>query len=461
MRAQSIAVVLLLLGLAASPAAAQTVVTPESRMDLGITVYEGFAQVRDTRRVGAGVDGPIVWTGFPSALDPGTTVLRSDGRRVPVELQALEAGIASESSLLSGSVGRRVTLVSPEGIRRSATLVSADGPVFRVDGGLLVDWPGAVELPAPEGELSGEPRLRWELADALPADALTASYLTGGLGWSADYTGVLAADGETMALSGSVTVENGSGVSWPDATLQLVAGEVRRVGEGRIPRPSFAEARGMAAEAAPDLAREELGAVHLYTLDRPVTLGRNETTRAALFETVEVPVEAELILRGRAGWIAESHPEAAALHHPEVWISFDNAEAAGLGEPLPSGVVHAYREDDRGTLQFAGEAPIPHTPAGERIRLRIGSSFDVVAERRQIAFERLGDRSREVAWRIEVRNHDGRARIVKVYEPFPGEWTIVEESHSHERVDAETARWTLNVPADGETVLEYRVRIVR
>ena len=49
-----------------------------------------------------------------------------------------------------------------------------------------------------------------------------------------------------------------------------------------------------------------------------------------------------------------------------------------------------------------------------------------------------------------------------VVEQMPGfEWTIVEESHPHERVDAQVVRWTLPVPAGGAATLTYRVRVTQ
>lgn len=457
----SFALVATLVLLAAPRLAAQDAVEPADRTDLGLTVYDGFAQVRDTRRVSARAGDWLVWAGIPDGIDPGTIVLRSEGRRLRTGIQALDADVTDPGSLMEQAVGRRVTLVGPDGARTPATLVSPAGPVFRVEDRLLVGWDGAIELPEPPGGVRGQRVVRWRLSENPAAARVTATYLTDGLSWAADYLAVLSDATGAMDLEAHVSVRNGSGTGWSDATLQLVAGDVRRF-EGGPPRPMRREAMAeMAVADAPDFERERLGEVHLYTLDRPVTLERGGTTRVELLAAPEVPVERELILRGRQGWIPERHPEGVPLQHPEVWISFDNAAAAGLGEPLPAGVVHVYREDARDELQFAGEAPIPHTPADERVRLRIGEAFDVVAERTQTAFRRIDERTRETTWRIEVRNHEERARTVQIYEPIPGEWEILEENLPHERIDAQTARWTLRVPAGGSTTLEYRLRITR
>ena len=66
-----------------------------------------------------------------------------------------------------------------------------------------------------------------------------------GLTWAADYTAVL--DGDAMALDGFVTVQNGTGLAFPDARLQLVAGDVRRAGFAGPPQPMMRMAE-MAAQ---------------------------------------------------------------------------------------------------------------------------------------------------------------------------------------------------------------------
>ena len=57
-----------------------------------------------------------------------------------------------------------------------------------------------------------------------------ASYLTGGIGWSADYVLTIGRDDKAGDLAGWVTLKNQSGTSYRNARLQLIAGEVNRVG---------------------------------------------------------------------------------------------------------------------------------------------------------------------------------------------------------------------------------------
>jgi len=58
-----------------------------------------------------------------------------------------------------------------------------------------------------------------------------------------------------------------------------------------------------------------------------------------------------------------------------------------------------------------------------------------------------------------LKNAKDEDVVVKVLEPLPGDWQIIEESHPHTKIDASRASWLVTVPSKGETELTYRVRI--
>lgn len=76
---------------------------------------------------------------------------------------------------------------------------------------------------------------------------LELSYLTGGLSWRADYVAALNEDDSKLDLNGLVTLTNQSGVTYPQARLQLVAGDVNRIqSEQRMGRKMAAMSAEMA-----------------------------------------------------------------------------------------------------------------------------------------------------------------------------------------------------------------------
>lgn len=444
-----------LLLLAPAAHAQVSVAPPSSRTELGLTVYDGFAVVRETRALPGGGADTVLWPGVPPSLDPGTVVLIGAGRPLEIRRQHWEAPLSSSAALAS-AVGSPVTLLGEGGTRIEAVLESGDGPTFRVGDRLLVSWPGAIELPAPADAAAGG-ALRWDFATPAPSP-LTAAYLADGLSWAADYTAVL--DDDAMTLNGFLTVDNHTGLEFPDAHLQVVAGEVRRAGQGEGPRP-VAMRMEMAVSDA-EVAQAPLGDVHLYTVDRPVTLSAQGSTRIALFHASRVPIRREYVLSGQPWWYQRPAPDLPSTEHPQIRIRFENDGIAGTDQPLPAGSLHTWRRDERERLQFSGGSLVPHTPDGEEVAVTIGAAFDIVAERVQTDYRQLDPRTFESAWRIEIRNRGDSAASVLVVERMPGlEWTIVEESLPHERIDAQVVRWTVPVPAGGAATLTYRVRVTQ
>ena len=264
-----------------------------------------------------------------------------------------------------------------------------------------------------------------------------------------------------MELTGWVTLTNRSGTAYRDAEVQLMAGDVRR----EMPAMDMRRVGKMMMEsaAAPMPTEEALFEYHLYSLDRPTTLADNQTKQVALLGAERIPARKEYLLEGQPYYYRGSYGRIGDKLKPAVYLEFDNREAAGLGLPLPRGVIRIYKQDSRGQPQFVGEDRIDHTPSDETVRLRLGLAFDITAERVQTDYRRLPGRTKEeqvfeTAFRIAVRNAKEEAVTVKVREPVPGDWTLVEESHPHTRTAAHTAEWSLPVPARGETVLTYRVR---
>jgi hypothetical protein len=143
----------------------------------------------------------------------------------------------------------------------------------------------------------------------------------------------------------------------------------------------------------------------------------------------------------------------------KVYYQFKNEQSAGLGMPMPAGTVRVYQADSKGGIQFVGEDRIGHTPKDETLNLKIGHAFDVIAERRQIDFEKIASNVYEVEYEVVVRNHKSIPISVEINEPIGGTWRIVRSTHEATKTEAWAARFNLDVAVDGETKLNYRVRV--
>lgn len=66
----------------------------------------------------------------------------------------------------------------------------------------------------------------------------------------------------------------------------------------------------------------------------------------------------------------------------------------------------------------------------------------------------------ESAYAITLQNAEDQDVEVTVEENLPGDWEILSESLPHNKVNATTVSWKVNVGAKGSSVLQYRLRSV-
>jgi len=473
---------LLLAPLALSLAAQSPREIPTTQKDLqglAVTIYnDSLALVKDQREVRLPKgEVQLAFQEVSAQIRPETALLRNltEPKGFFVVEQNFDFDLLTPAKLLDKYVGQKVTVVSmranPDGagareLREEATVLATNsGTVLQFADRIETSVPGRIVFPKVPENLRARPTLVVTLhSPAEKAQKLELSYLTAGLGWKADYVANLSSDEKHLDLNGWVTLTNTSGVAYPDATLQLVAGDVNRVQER--PQRAYA-AKTMLAEAAPaapQMKEESLFEYHLYTLDRPTTLKAAQTKQVALLSASSVPVRKEYLLRGDSYYYQSQFGDIGSKLKVGVFVEFDNRSESRMGMPLPKGVVRVYKRDSEGRAQFVGEDAVDHTPKNETVRLKLGDAFDVTAKRKQTDFRKLAGTSRynyvyEAAFEVELKNAKKEPVTVSLLEPMPGDWELLQQSHPHSKEAAGAAKFKVPVPAEGSATLSYRVRV--
>lgn len=444
--------------------------TAAGRQKLAITIYNSdFALVREERTLPLAKGRvELAYADVSAHIQPETVHLRA--LDAPDALEVLEQNyrydLLTPDKLLEKYVGKQVKVVryneklGIEETKLADVLSVENGPVLRIDGEITSGVPGRFVFPDVPPNLLAKPTLVWLLASNVEQQRVEVSYLTSNLSWRADYVVVLDAADKKADLTGWVTLANTSGTSYENAELKLVAGDVQRIVPPPEPAP-MVEADEAAAPMAPrpQFKQESLFEYHLYTLERPATVLDRETKQVSLLEAHGLDVEKKLEFRGAEGWYRGAYGEIAQNQKVSVYVEFQNSEKNSLGMPLPKGTLRVYKADQSGAQQFVGEDAIDHTPRDEKVEVKLGEAFDVVADRKQMSWTALGDCSSESAWEIEFRNHKDTAETVHDLEPVNGDWEIVQSSQPAVKKDAHTFEFVVPVPARGATKVSYRVRI--
>lgn len=454
---------------------AEIVSTLEDQQEVAVTIYnEDLALVRDQRQVTL-PQGPVdlALREVSARIRPETALLRSlthPGKLTVLE-QNFDFDLLTPGKLLEKYVGKEVQLVRthPESgedrFETAKVLAANSGVVLQVGDRIETGVPGRLVFPDVPENLRDRPTLVVSLDNAKAGQQTTElSYLTGGLGWRADYVAELNPEDTALDLSGWVTLTNQSGTTYRNALLQLVAGDVNQVRNEMPFRGDVMMEATMAKSSAPQMREESLFEYHLYTLQRPTTIRDNQTKQVALLNASAVPVNKEFRLQGQPYYYRGSQGDLGQKLKVGVFVEFDNRKQNKLGMPLPKGIVRVYKQDQEGRPQFVGEDRIDHTPENETVRLKLGDAFDVTADRKQTDFRKVGGDGRynyrfESAYEIKLHNAKAEAVTVVVAEPVPGDWRVLDESHKHSKVSSDTALWKIKVPAKGEAVLTYRVEV--
>lgn len=449
--------------------------TLNDQQAIAVTIYNNnLALVKDQRKVdlGSGLSH-LALRDVSAQIRPETALLRSlsnPGSFVTLE-QNFDFDLLTPQKLLEKYVGKNVSVarVNPATgveITEKATVLSANsGVVMRIGNRIETGVPGRIIYDDVPANLRDRPTLVTKLNNKTTGlQTVELSYLTGGLGWKADYVAELGAKDDRIDLSGWVTLSNTSGASYNNAKLQLVAGDVNMVRENLPHAATMHKTMAMSVEDSAGMAEESLLEYHLYSLDRPTTIAENQTKQVALLSASGIPARKELVLRGADYYYGASHGDLGQKLKVGAFVEFDNKEAAKLGMPLPKGVVRVYKKDSQGNAQFVGEDKIDHTAKNETIRLKLGDAFDVTADKKQTDFKTLprpakGTSMFESAYEITLKNAKKEAVTVTVQEPIPGDWKILQQSHASQKATSNTAVWKIEIPAEGKTILNYRVQV--
>ncbi|HET9854047.1 MAG TPA: DUF4139 domain-containing protein [Methylomirabilota bacterium] len=455
-----------LLGAAPIAGASPVKITAAEQRDVMLTVYNGnLGLVKDVREVR--LDAGQIETHFmdvAAQIDATSVLLRSltDPAGLKILEQNYEYDLLSSEKLMEKHVGRKVRLYQSNGTFQEATLLSTRGPVYDINGQIHMGHFGSVVLPALPENLVSKPTLAWLLRNTRPApQRVEASYLTAGISWKSDYVMLINAADSRADLTGWVTINNQSGTTYRNAALKLVAGDINRA----TSRDDSRRAMELAAKAAsPAVADREFKSegffeYHLYTLDGRTTIKESQTKQLTLLSAADFPVDKHFIYYGAASYHRTQYGVPISNQKVGVYLDIRNTKENRLGVPLPKGKVRVYKADASGSQQLIGEDWIDHTPKDERVRIKMGEAFDLVGERVQKDWKKIGGNLYEIEWEITLRNHKKEAVTVEVIEPMPGDWEVLRATHPHEKLQAFTARWKIPVPKEGATTLGYRTRV--
>ena len=448
--------VLLAAAFTAAPSLAQPSAIPmqNAQGDLSVTIYNNDrALVEDKRNLNLPSGrSRQEFRDVSAQIQPETVTL--SGRGIGIVEQNFDFDLLTPAALMQNAVGQTVTIVrvnpanGAETRERARILAANGGVVMQVGDRIEVlrddGLPARVIFDQVPPTLRARPTLSVTVqADGGGARPVTLTYLTPGLGWSADYVALFDEANGKMDVQGWITLTNNSGTPYLNASTLLVAGSVGGNGRNR-----FDDSRSIDSAGTETSGRERLGDFYLYPLTERTTIQDKQTKQVSFLDVHNTP--ASRAYEFRNGWLSTSDQPRSV----NSVLRFSSSRSQGLGDALPAGTVRVYQRDARGNPQFVGEHEIGHTPMGSDIGLTTGQAFDVKV--RPVVEERtkLGTARWRTKMRYTVTNAGPRPVTVDVVQSgLWGDTRIAEESLKSERLSADDTRWRVPVPANGEATV--------
>jgi hypothetical protein len=442
---------------------------PLTRLDAqtSLTIYnDGRVLVR--RSVAANVPkGSSTQRLALGALDPAT--LFSLDSTVTLERVSYD-GAVDEASVLRRSVGKRLVFrLSDPRDTVSALVLGVDPLRLQLPDGRISFTPPGLAL-YPSDVVVVEPTSVLSVRSARGQEQMRLGYFTTGATWQASYQVVLGR--EDARVTGMAVLASES-LRAEDAEVQLLAGSVSRA----QPQPERREVmmkRGlMAADALAEsgaATEQKVGEFHLYSLPGKSTLLPGLTTSVAFFQPAQVKHEKNYVVHGEVPYWGFLPQQGEETQPPvEVIYTLKRPRKTDFGDrPLPGGVARLYQPDSAGGLQLVGEATLNHTAAGNDLKLNAGTAFDITAKRIQTNYSTRRDSTKArgvhtvatADYKVTLKNATDSLVTVDVQEERAGEWSVVSSSVPAEKVSSTITRFRVRVPARGEAVLTYRIRVI-
>lgn len=444
-----------------------------------ITVYnQGLGFIKDIRTVKlrSGQQNVVIEDVAEQidATSVGFKCLNNPGS-VSILEQNYQYDLISPEAILQKSVGKRIrftrtmgtTKESVEGVLLSSPTAvvntgnggeySYNGLVIRTDDGRIILSPeGEIDvMEIPEGLIS-RPSLLWQLESSAEQDAqMELSYLTKGLSWQANYV-LTINDSGGGDLQGWATLNNQSGLSFTNANLKLLAGDVNVLNDSTLANSRGTVTAGIALKKAA-FKEEGLFEYHLYTLQRPASVRNKESKQLSLLEGFNIPVQKVISFES---WADDESSQTLEMDS-SVKVKFTNNEKSHLGMPMPAGKIRLYQRDSAGSVQFLGENQINHTPRDEKLSFEVGKSFDIKGTHKRTSWTKVSKHLVRMSFEVEVRNRKKEAATVYLYEHQQGDWKITSKSDNFVKDDAGTAVFEVRLKPNEVKTVKYTVEVKR
>ena len=277
----------------------------------------------------------------------------------------------------------------------------------------MLDHPGEVKL-INVAYPPNEAALVWQIyAPRAYGERARISYLLGNIDRVVTYKGVAAKDESAMDLKSYMVLRNFSGEDFADARVLLDYGQ----------------------------AFEK-------------SIRHEETKRMLFFFRNKLPVEKTFTWDDQQQpWDPEKVGRNVGI---PVYYTLYNTKEKGLGDnALWDGKTRVFQADGHGSTIFLGEDGTTFVPVGEKFKVRIGDSRDIVVTQKKMREKQINLRRNhhnqvvlydtDELVETKIENFKDKPAVLVLTEHIPGQWDMEECTHKYELKDHQTLEFRIEL----------------
>lgn len=292
-----------------------------------------------------------------------------------------------------------------------------------------------------------------------PHNQVDLQYFFKELGWKIEYSLQLASTYDSIELNSWIELNNQSEIDYNDARILLVDSEA--------PDITIEDPYSLKGSLTPDSP--------IYKIPRLVNLPRKSPKKVSWLSSANTRVQQQYKLHVGKEYLIDLNGKGAKPL-VEIWISFLNDEQNGLGSAMPPGKAIVFYQRLKDNPEILGFVDIPYTPANQMVNLRlpisannkqmtiegspINSFVSIDTDLEQNEYKKLTDKITEANYRLCLKNKGYQTTTVQVILDLPtGNCKVIKENKLHRVESSKQFSWSIEVPAQSEVDLKYRLRI--
>jgi len=197
---------------------------------------------------------------------------------------------------------------------------------------------------------------------------------------------------------------------------------------------------------------KSFGELYSYTYPRSITLLKNELKQLPLISKKNINIQNKYNFYSN-----EYNNNETNL---DVVVEMKNDDKNGLGITIPAGNIKIFKQDGD-TFELIGSNTINNTPKDAILRIKTGSSFDLIGKSETMEQIQISDRVFEYNREITLKNRKNEDVSIEVFAFIERGFEVLSSDEKYVRENSNQIKFTVIVNKNTVKKFNFKYRIKR